>query len=242
MWVKLTLAPVVRASWLLRMSRLTSSRRAGTERTLVAVGTPRLASMLATMRDAAPRSDGGLLASRSAHRQGPERAAASRPCGGCGGAAGGQILGTAAPPPSAVVTWLWGREPARAGNRRKLAPALADRVRIGQEAVVHVVDQPPLGPNAPPAPPNWVMSHPTGGGRGWWAVRVVSALPMPYPAALQISARPAPAPGAATVVFVHGSLDRGESFRRVMRRLPELTTVTYDRRGYQGSRAAASPI
>src|SRR5580698_7014104 len=55
MWVKLTLAPVVRASWLLRMSRLTSSRRAGTERTLVAVGTPRLASILATMRDAAPR-------------------------------------------------------------------------------------------------------------------------------------------------------------------------------------------
>src|SRR6516165_10286795 len=56
MWVKLTLAPVVRASWLLRMSRLTSSRRAGTVRTLVAVGTARLASMLATMREAAPRS------------------------------------------------------------------------------------------------------------------------------------------------------------------------------------------
>ena len=48
--------------------------------------------------------------------------------------------------------------------------------------------------------------------------------------------RPAPAPGAATVVFVHGSLDRGESFRRVMRRLPELAIVAYDRRGYQGSR------
>jgi pimeloyl-ACP methyl ester carboxylesterase len=61
---------------------------------------------------------------------------------------------------------------------------------------------------------------------------------MPYPAALQVSARPAPEPGAPTVVFVHGSLDRSESFRRVMRRLPELTTVTYDRRGYQGSRGA----
>ncbi len=36
---------------------------------------------------------------------------------------------------------------------------------------------------------------------------------------------------------MHGSLDRGESFRRVVRRLPELTTVAYDRRGYQGSRA-----
>ena len=55
MCVKLTLAPLVRASWLLRMSRLTSSSRAGTVRTLVAVGTPRLASMFATIREAAPR-------------------------------------------------------------------------------------------------------------------------------------------------------------------------------------------
>ena len=59
---------------------------------------------------------------------------------------------------------------------------------------------------------------------------------MSFPAALHVFSRPAAAPGAATVVFVHGSLDRGESFRRVMRRLPELTTVAYDRRGYQGSR------
>jgi pimeloyl-ACP methyl ester carboxylesterase len=59
---------------------------------------------------------------------------------------------------------------------------------------------------------------------------------MPYPAALKFSTRPAPVPSAATVVFVHGSLDRGDSFRRVMRRLPEFTTVAYDRRGYQGSR------
>jgi pimeloyl-ACP methyl ester carboxylesterase len=60
---------------------------------------------------------------------------------------------------------------------------------------------------------------------------------MSYPAALNLAARPAPAEGAATVIFVHGSLDRGESFRRVMRRLPELGAVFYDRRGYQGSRA-----
>ena len=66
MWVKLTLAPVVRASWLLRMSRLTSSRRAGTVRTLVAVGTPRLASMLATIREAAPRSGTACSASAAA--------------------------------------------------------------------------------------------------------------------------------------------------------------------------------
>jgi pimeloyl-ACP methyl ester carboxylesterase len=58
---------------------------------------------------------------------------------------------------------------------------------------------------------------------------------MSYPAALHVTARPAPE-AAATVVFVHGSLDRGDSFRRVMRRLPDVTAVAYDRRGYQGSR------
>jgi pimeloyl-ACP methyl ester carboxylesterase len=65
---------------------------------------------------------------------------------------------------------------------------------------------------------------------------VASGLLMSYPAALHVTARPASSDGAATAVFVHGSLDRGESFRRVMRRLPEVTTVAYDRRGYQGSR------
>jgi pimeloyl-ACP methyl ester carboxylesterase len=59
---------------------------------------------------------------------------------------------------------------------------------------------------------------------------------MSYPAALNVVARSSVEPGAATVVFVHGSLDRGDSFRRVMRRLPELRTVSYDRRGYQASR------
>jgi pimeloyl-ACP methyl ester carboxylesterase len=59
---------------------------------------------------------------------------------------------------------------------------------------------------------------------------------MSHPAALHVTSRPAAAPGAATLVLVHGSLDRGDSFRRVMRRLPELRTLTYDRRGYQGSR------
>ena len=61
---------------------------------------------------------------------------------------------------------------------------------------------------------------------------------MGYPAGLHILERAGPEPGAAAVVFVHGSLDRGESFRRAMRRLPDLTVVAYDRRGYQGSRDA----
>src|SRR5580658_1517228 len=62
-WVKLTLAPVVRNSWLLTMVRLTSSSLAGTTRTLVAVGTLSDASMLATIRAAAPRK--GATSSRS---------------------------------------------------------------------------------------------------------------------------------------------------------------------------------
>jgi pimeloyl-ACP methyl ester carboxylesterase len=60
---------------------------------------------------------------------------------------------------------------------------------------------------------------------------------MSYPAGLHVISRPGPR-GAATVVFVHGSLDRAESFRRAMRRLPEFVTLAYDRRGYQGSRDA----
>jgi pimeloyl-ACP methyl ester carboxylesterase len=40
------------------------------------------------------------------------------------------------------------------------------------------------------------------------------------------------------VVLVHGSLDRGTSFARVVRRLPDLHVVTYDRRGYHRSRGA----
>jgi pimeloyl-ACP methyl ester carboxylesterase len=59
---------------------------------------------------------------------------------------------------------------------------------------------------------------------------------MTYPAALHFTTRPASAPGAGTVVFVHGSLDRGDSFRLAMRRLPEFSGLAYDRRGYQGSR------
>jgi pimeloyl-ACP methyl ester carboxylesterase len=62
---------------------------------------------------------------------------------------------------------------------------------------------------------------------------------MRSPAALHVLSRPASTAGtghSGSVIFVHGSLDRAESFRRVMRRLPELTTIAYDRRGYQGSR------
>src|SRR5215207_9114131 len=50
-----TLPPRARARWLLITIRLSNSSLTGTDRTLVAVGTARLASMLATVRAAAPR-------------------------------------------------------------------------------------------------------------------------------------------------------------------------------------------
>lgn len=40
------------------------------------------------------------------------------------------------------------------------------------------------------------------------------------------------------VVLVHGTLDRSTSFARVVRRLSDLRTVAYDRRGYHHSRDA----
>ena len=43
-------------------------------------------------------------------------------------------------------------------------------------------------------------------------------------------------PGAPRVVFVHGSMDRAATFAKVIRRLPDLDVVRYDRRGYGRSR------
>src|ERR1700761_4653404 len=94
MCVKLTLAPVVRANWLFRTRRLTSRSRAGTVRTLVAVGTARLASMLATMREAAPRS--GVDSSFSGR---PDGAAA-----GAGAFVEAGVAGRAAPAGAASLT------------------------------------------------------------------------------------------------------------------------------------------
>src|SRR5437588_1319619 len=88
-WVKLAFPPRVRARWLLRILRLTSRSLAGTWRTLVAVGTPRLASMLATMRAAAPRRGTGLSSASSRAAVGPAGwAAAGGAWAGAAGAAG----------------------------------------------------------------------------------------------------------------------------------------------------------
>lgn len=67
------------------------------------------------------------------------------------------------------------------------------------------------------------------------------------PAAIRLRAAESPVPGLAlyehrvadpiaTLVCVHGGLDRGGSFSRLARRLETVDVVAYDRRGYQASR------
>ncbi|HEV2427804.1 MAG TPA: alpha/beta fold hydrolase [Acidimicrobiales bacterium] len=68
------------------------------------------------------------------------------------------------------------------------------------------------------------------------------------PAAIRLRAAQSPVTGlalyehrvadpVATLVCVHGGLDRGGSFSRLARRLDTVDVVAYDRRGYQASRA-----
>lgn len=61
---------------------------------------------------------------------------------------------------------------------------------------------------------------------------------MPPPRRLAVTERrPEPDIGQVPlVVLVHGSLDRGASFTRVLRRLGDFPTLIYDRRGYNASR------
>ena len=121
--------------------RLTSSSLAGTLRKLVAVGTSRLASMLATMRAAAPRI--GL------RPPGPRSVAARRLRLGDrrGGAAGGCAAPALERPraPAAgggAVTCGGGVAPVVG---EEVLPALAHRRRVGQVLLVHLVDEPRVG-------------------------------------------------------------------------------------------------
>jgi len=50
--------------------------------------------------------------------------------------------------------------------------------------------------------------------------------------------RPDVDPLQPSVLFVHGAMDRGASFSRVMRRLPEFDLIALDRRGYASSLGA----
>ncbi len=63
---------------------------------------------------------------------------------------------------------------------------------------------------------------------------------MPSARALAVTEHLPDGPGrdGPLVVLVHGSLDRAGSFARVLRRLEDLHTLAYDRRGYERSRDA----
>jgi pimeloyl-ACP methyl ester carboxylesterase len=63
---------------------------------------------------------------------------------------------------------------------------------------------------------------------------------MEHPTGLSVTeyVPPARTRGEPVVVLVHGSLDRSTSFTRVIRRLTDIHTVIYDRRGYHRSRDA----
>jgi pimeloyl-ACP methyl ester carboxylesterase len=62
--------------------------------------------------------------------------------------------------------------------------------------------------------------------------RAAKSLPPVVIDGLSVSRRPGP---GARVVFVHGVMDRAGGFAKVLRRLPELNLVRYDRRGYGDS-------
>jgi pimeloyl-ACP methyl ester carboxylesterase len=55
---------------------------------------------------------------------------------------------------------------------------------------------------------------------------------------LYVDERGAASERADLVVLIHGSMDRGPSFSRVVTRLSDLRVLTYDRRGYHRSRHA----
>jgi pimeloyl-ACP methyl ester carboxylesterase len=70
---------------------------------------------------------------------------------------------------------------------------------------------------------------------------------MPFPPGLHVVSYPFPSdtpldPATPLVVLVHGTLDRANSFRRTIMRLPDLRVVAYDRRGYQSSRGEGGPV
>lgn len=66
-------------------------------------------------------------------------------------------------------------------------------------------------------------------------LQVVATAPVPR---LAVAERRVDRP-EATIICVHGGLDRGGSFARLARRTDRFDLVTYDRRGYQGSRSLA---
>src|ERR1700689_4867563 len=123
-WVNDTLPPRPLPRWLLITIRLSTSSLAGMARTLVAVGTVRLAVMFAAVRAAAPRSRTSIACCASG---GGRRARARR---GCSGSAGRPRL----------LRRLWvvvGEE---------IPPGPVHRAGVCLIALVELVNQPFVGP------------------------------------------------------------------------------------------------
>src|SRR3984885_11071508 len=96
--VKETFPPRPRPRWLLMTIRLSISSLAGTDRTLVAVGTLRLAAMLTAVRAAAPHSRDVTAAAVAGPVPDdvPDAGGAAGRCGGAAGAAGAAGAGASA--------------------------------------------------------------------------------------------------------------------------------------------------
>src|SRR5919107_940298 len=88
-WVNDTLPPRLRDRWLLITIRLSMSSLAGTARTLVAVGTWRLASMFCTTRADAPRSGTSSVSAAGSAAAGRGAVRAGLLCAGVGVVAAG---------------------------------------------------------------------------------------------------------------------------------------------------------
>src|SRR5215207_4493867 len=114
-WVNDTLPPRARARWLLMTMRLSASSFAGTARTLVAVGTCSDASMLVTIRAAAPRSGverwpslGAVLAGAAFGAGAAAGLAAGASAGLAAGASAGLAAGASAGLAAALATGFAG--------------------------------------------------------------------------------------------------------------------------------------
>src|SRR5260370_33628196 len=118
-WVKEILPPRPRRRWLLMTIRLSPSNFAGTVRTLVAVGTPRDASMLATTWAAAPRS-GAVCAPVPGGGGAAATPIGTAPAGGAGWR---PDAGAAVPHPAARAPA--GRSPSAGGGANRPARGVA---------------------------------------------------------------------------------------------------------------------
>ncbi len=150
-WVKLTLPPSVRrASWLLRILRLTSSSLAGRVLMDVAVGSSLLASMRSAMIAAPPRSASSFSLGFGSRTGGAEAAGVDggtrSTCDATGG--GGAVRRGSAPGAVGADSGVLSAIAALGSGGPAVevrSPRLADGVRGFEVPLVHVLDDPGVG-------------------------------------------------------------------------------------------------